>query len=367
MGDLCMQESTKDAKMLNHIFTGNIYIFHAFDVGDDINLEQIEKNSSIKTVPLALSKYFKNYHIPLGVALPNSQQSPYIMSCKVHNFGTISLSYKISFKDTLENIRKEINALDFEYYEQSLQDVKSIYALIKESITKAHFYQTRSSYVVIQVDPELEINITYLKEQFGAIIASALRFEMQSLSEYQKNEILESAVGYFRGELIIIDTYASFLYDADYVELLDFFEFANIQLLELRYFDRVLDQQLNLIYEGRVGKVPLTAYFPFIGAISSDPVDFLGKLKADISVITERLEGSIKIAGEPYYSEIYDILIDRLDLKNWKEAIDRKLEIIKDVQLVYQHKIDSIKEDTLSTLIIILIFIELVVALLRSH
>ena len=28
-----------------------------------------------------------------------------------------------------------------------------------------------------------------------------LRFETESLSEYQKNEILESAIGYYRGDL----------------------------------------------------------------------------------------------------------------------------------------------------------------------
>ena len=51
----------------------------------------------------------------------------------------------------------------------------------------------------------------------------------------------------------------------------------------------------------------------------------LRKLKADISVITERLESSIKIAGEPYYSEIHNLLADKLDLKNWHDGIDRKL------------------------------------------
>ena len=66
--------------------------------------------------------------------------------------------------------------------------------------------------------------------------------------------------------------------------------------------------------------IPLSAYFPFIGVFAADPITSLGKLKADISVITERLEGSIKLAGEPYYSELYALLIDKLDLKNWNKA-----------------------------------------------
>lgn len=81
-------------------------------------------------------------------------------------------------------------------------------------------------------------------------------------------------------------------------------------------------------------------------------------------MITERLEGSIKLAGEPYYSEFYHLLMKKLDIQAWQESIDRKLEIIKDVQLVYQHKTDVIRENVLEILIVTLIAIELVIGIL---
>lgn len=359
-----MQGSTVKDQKSSKIFSGNIYIFHAFDVGDDISLEKIERAAHIKKVPLALSKYFKSYHIPLGIELPERTKENYSVSCKIHNFGAVSLTYKIQFNDTLENLRRDINALGFQFHEQSTHDIKQVFGSIKDYITKAHFYQTRSSYTVVQIMPEPEISIPTIKEQYGGTIVSILKFETQTMAEYQKNEILESAVGYFRGDLIIIDTHATFLYDAEYEELLDLFEFANIQHLELRYFDRVLDTQLNAIYEGRVGKkIPVSAYFPFIGVFAPDPTAILGKLKADISVITERLEGSIKLAGDPYYSELYQLLSTKLDIPNWYLSINRKLDIIKDVQSVYQHKTDAIREHILSILVVILIFIEIIVGI----
>ena len=43
--------ATEQEKMLdNDVFTGNIYIFHAFDIGDEINLEKV-KESSVVSVP----------------------------------------------------------------------------------------------------------------------------------------------------------------------------------------------------------------------------------------------------------------------------------------------------------------------------
>jgi len=356
------QLSSTENGRTDHIFSGNIFIFQAFDFGDDINLEKIQESGVLITRALTLSKYFKNYHIPLVVELPNN--APNCFSAKIQNFSAVSLTYKIPFNDTLDNVRKQLDSLNNKYQEQSIVDAGEIYKKIKDYITKPNFFHIRSTYVVIQVDPQPNvIDTVMLKEAYGSLIASALRFETQSLSEYQKNEILESAVGYYRGDFIVIDTESAFVYDAEYGEILDFFEFANIQALELRYYDRVLDQQLNIIYEGKTNSVPLTAYLPFIGTMSKGRVDELGKLKVDISVITERLESSIKLAGESYFFDIYSILEEKLGLKTWRDAIDKKLAIISSISSVLQKRIDSVREDMLTTLIIILIFIELLIGL----
>lgn len=354
-----------DNRAAEHIFEGSLYFFHAFDVGDDINLEKVKSSGQVTLQPLLLSKFFKNYHLPLGIELPEKQPTSTCMSAKIHNFGAISLIYRVQFKDTLQNVRKDLERLDNIYSEQSLIDVESIFKKISPYIAKSHFFHTRSSYVLIQVEPQPELlDAMKVKEIFGGIIASTIRFETETLSEIQKNEILTTAIGYFRGDLVVIDTDATFLYDDEYQDLVDVFEFANIQHLELRYFDRTLDQQLNYIYEGKVRKVPLTAYFPFIGTLSKGPVENLDKLKVDISVIAERLEGGIKLAGEPYISELYSLLMEKRELKNLKDAIDKKLDIIKDVLSVLQHKTEAIREDMLTVSIIVLICIELVIGVL---
>ena len=353
---------TSSATSGEHIFTGNLYFFHAFDVGDDISLERIKSSGEFIIRPRSYSKYFKNYHIPLDVQSTDEQS---YVSAKIHSFGALSFIYKIPFTDTLENVRRELDMLDNKVEQQSMLDVEVVFKKIKRHINKPHFFHTRSAYVLVQVDPQPDLDTIKLKDTYGSIIASTLRFETESLSEYQKNEILATAIGYFRGDLIVVDTDGAFVYDDEYDESLDFFEFANIQHLELRYFDRILDQQLNAVYEGRARKVPFTAYLPFVGTLAKGPIDDLGKMKVDISVITERLEGSVKLAGEPYYSELYGLLIEKRDLKNWKDAIDRKLGILQDILESLQHKTEAIREDMLTVSIIVLIFIELMIGILN--
>jgi hypothetical protein len=350
-----------------YTFSGNIYIFQAFDVGDDINFSKVQQLRSLNVIPRNWPKYFKNYHIPLSIQLP--QHTPdthsHLASCNLYSFGALSLTYKIPFSATLEGIRKRFSEISSEYLEKSVTDCDAVYKNIQTAITKPHFFQTRSSYIVMQVDRQHDIPIDSLQKHCGNTIASTLRFETEFLSEYQKNEILDSAIGYFRQDLIIIDVDAAFVYDDEYVDLLGLFEFANVQQLELCYFDRLLDTKLNQIYEGEVRPFPITAYLPFIGMLMSDPIAQLGKLKADISVITERLDSSIKLAGEPFFAEIHEELVEKFDIKNWRDSIDRKLRIVEDIQKVHQHRIDITREDMLSVLVILLIFIELVLGILK--
>lgn len=349
-----------------HIFSGNILILWAYDIGDDINLQKVEESSDIIKMPLQLPKHFKQYNVPLAIELPHPHTHSRCIGSKIHNFGVISLTYKIPFTDTLENLRVNCTEFANKYQQQSALDAQSIYKKIEPFVTQPKFFQMCTSYVIIQIDPQpTTLDLTQLQKEYGSTIASTLRFETEILSEFQKNEILDSAIGYFRGSLIVIDVDAAFVYEEDYHDIIDLFEFANIQQLELRFFDRLLDHQINTIYERKETRLSWGAYLPFIGAFFSDPVGQLKKLKADISVITERLESSIKIAGEPYYSEIHNLLEEKLDLKSWHDGIDRKLRIVEDVQTLFQQKIDTAREDLFSVLIIILIFVEVMFGILR--
>jgi hypothetical protein len=348
------------------LFSGNIIIFHAFDVGDDINIEKVSATKDVVKIDTSLPKYFRKYHVPVNITLPDASEGSRCTGSKIYRFGALSLTYKIPFhNDTLENLRKNLDSLYNSSREQSVIDAQKVFSKIQQNISKPRFYHTNATYIVIQVDQKDTLDATVLQREFGSTITSMLRFETQTLSEEQKNDILSSAIGYFRGDLVIVDTDVSFVYDTDYEETMDLFEFANIQQLELHFFDRALDQKLNFIYDNPPAKLKLRNYLPFVSTLESDPINVLSKLQVDISVIIERLESSVMLSGEPYFAELYELLMARLELKSWRASVDRKLSIIKDVQSNYQNRVDANREDMLTVLIIILIFIELMVGVLN--
>src|SRR5688500_266385 len=114
----------------DHIFSGNILILWAYDIGEDINLEKVEESHDVIKTPLHLPKHFKQYNIPLAIELPHPHQHSYCISSKIHSFGALSLIYKIPFNDTLENVRLNCTELANKYQQQSVFDARSIYKKI---------------------------------------------------------------------------------------------------------------------------------------------------------------------------------------------------------------------------------------------
>lgn len=346
------------------MFSGNIYIFHAFDVGEDINLDKIKQSADLRVLPPTLSRYFKNYQVPLNIEFAESVEVQKYRSIKINDFGVISVSYQIPFESSLENLRTQLGVIDNAYQDYANIDVQGVFKLINPHIKQANFFNQHTDYTLIQVDFDVQLDTREFKDRYGATIASLLRFETETLSDYQKQDILETAIGYYRGDLIIIDSEAAFVYDEEYQELLDLFEFSNIQHLELMTFDQVLAKRLNQLYERKGALVQKRQYIPVIG-LPRNPVADLGRLKVDISVISEQIQNSIMLAGEPYLTEIYTLLSEKLDLNGWKSAITSKLEIIKDVHNVYYNRLLAIRSEILEVLIIILIFMELVMAIFK--
>jgi len=347
-----------------HIFSGVIYLVYAFDIGDDINLDAARKCPSIRTLQRDWPKYLKSYHKPLLIDVTHSEVPIKAKHINLHHYGALSMIYPVAFTGTLTSLRNTLNDVDAQYQKQSVADAHQIFKKIEKNIGQPKFFHQRNAYLVMTINPDAKVPAQKLREEYGGLIASTLRFEKTNISSYQVEDILESATGYYRDDLVIIDTEAAFAYDHQAHDLLDFFELAITQQLELRYFNHLLDRKLDEVYNGILQQPSFKNCLPFIGTMY-DPIGELSKLKVDISVITERLGSSIKTVGEVYYSEIYDLLAEKLELNELRESVEKKLSIVREIRTIYQSKVNSIREDILSVLVIILIFIEVLVGLFK--
>jgi len=295
------------------------------------------------------------------------QESPENLFNKVYHFGVISFCYRIPFRGSLEQLKLNLIEVKQEFDKKSEEDAQNAFERIKPVIEHPHFYNIKNNYFAVHVNPRSDrMESTEFKEKYGSKIASLLRLEVKGLSEYQTDDILNSAIGYYGQDLVIVDNEGAFVYDDEYFEQIEFFESVNVEQLELQYFDRVIDERLNHFYRQSSFKLPLSAYIPLVNRNVDSPGSRLAKLRVDISVVTERLEGSIKLVGDAYYSRLYALLTEKLSIREWRDSIQRKLDIIKDLYQVHQDRMDIIHGEILEFTIILLILFEIVIPFIKK-
>jgi hypothetical protein len=361
---------------INNKFAGNILLLYAFDFGDEIDLTTIKNKSILEPFEVPLSSYFKNYRVPFSFKLSQDCASidegrgsitgtGCILS-KLYHFGALSLCYQIPFNENFDDLKSKLIEIKREYDVKSEIDARNVFNKISSLLKKPRFFNLKTDYSAVQVTPLPEKIVPEdFKDLYGAKIASLLRLEIKTLSDYQIDQILSSSTGYYGQDLIIIDSKAAFIYDNEYLEPLEFFESSNVQMLELQYYDRLIDDRLTYFYGQQSYKVPFRAYLPLMGERFDSTISRLANLKVDISVITEQLENSVKMTGDAYYLNFYALLVEKLYLKDWRDSINRKLQIIQDLNTIYQERLDTIHEETLTIVVIILIAFEAFIAFMR--
>ncbi|MEW6720316.1 MAG: hypothetical protein AB1346_07705, partial [Thermodesulfobacteriota bacterium] len=128
-------------------------------------------------------------------------------------------------------------------------------------------------------------------------IARLLTLQEGKFSEAAVAEILRSPIRYFDNDLFVADWSASFAYDPKFQDTLEVLEFLNVQLLELRFFDRVLLEAID----ATAGELrPRRRLFHILHDPYEKPMHKLSQISTDVSLVRERIYNSLKLAGDAY-------------------------------------------------------------------
>ena len=110
----------------------------------------------------------------------------------------------------------------------------------------------------------------------------------------------------------------------------DLLEFATAHLLELRYYDALLDRELHRIYdEIEAGGSPIANIFTRRYRKLQRRT---AALLLELSEMTERLENAVKIVGDFYLARLYQAAVRRVPgLPAWQETVLRKQRLLAEV------------------------------------
>jgi hypothetical protein len=171
-------------------------------------------------------------------------------------------------------------------------------------------------------------------------IAGALLGERRTVSIGARRHLLSERFSYFDDDLAVLTWNAALIVEPvpEDTDVQFVLEFANAQLLELRYYDAILDEELPRTYDeiasARRG-------FHLLGRRYSRLLAVLQARVADATEAVERAENALKVTDDVYLARIYAAALEIFRGRSWRQGIDQKVAIIRDAYTMLKRRVAS--------------------------
>lgn len=289
------------------------------------------------------------------------------VSARLFDFGVLSVRLQVAgprdatweaftaFGNAVEDAKGELAAV-------ARQHARLLTERVREAIERPQLAPVEEDYIVFRID-----GVRGAAVPDDADIPPLLLNERRPLSADARRELLPHRFSYYADDLAIL-TWENALVvdpapgetDVEYV-----LEFANAQLLELRYYDALLDAELPKMYDRaartRAGRLPFLRRG--YGRLLAD----LQAQVADSTEIVERVENALKVTDDVYLARIYASALEIFRGRAWRSGIDRKLGIIRETYSMLNSEAQVSRSEVLEMTIILLIVFEIVMAFVNPH
>ncbi|HKM61450.1 MAG TPA: hypothetical protein VJY39_03065 [Acidisphaera sp.] len=188
--------------------------------------------------------------------------------------------------------------------------------------------------------------------------------EMRALSDAARAEVLRNRFGYYTDDLTVLTWDRAFLLEPrGETDVLDVLEVANAQLLEMRYYDELLDDELPRMYD-LVEAARRTA-----SLLSARRFAHLARrlytLVAEATELAERVDNALQVTEDVYLARIYAAALNLFRVPEVNAAVNRKLALIRDTYTALYDEALSGRSELLEVLIVLLIIAEIALAIWR--
>lgn len=290
---------------------------------------------------------------------------------RIFDFGVLSLQLEISGTDEMPWDA----FVEFAAMLEGSPDVVALFAreldILREriapAIERASLAPVREEYSVFRISGLRQRNggaVNSHDALTDARLAPLLLGEPRKLAPEALRDLLTHRFSYYADDLVVL-TWENALVvepatndrDVEYI-----LEFANAQLLELRYYDAVLDAELPAMYD-RVAHARSMSRLPTrrFHAVLAD----LQTRIADVTEPVERADNALKVTDDVYLARVYGAALDLFRAETWRRGIERKLEIFRSTYAMLNDEAQSARAELLEVAIVVLIVAELVLGLMR--
>lgn len=333
------------------VLRGRCRHFFAYDVGQAIDLEACARLLGRPARPGGLRherlapEHFQFEPPPLRI--PGPEDGPEVA---IFDFGAISLAYASPLQGSAEELAL-LDAGTAALAADARRRVEGLLSRVAGTVAGMALAPFVEDYVLLEVEAfEPRMQPRALLGRHAAELARILRSEPGELSEDEVADALGARISYGPDDLTLVDWNGALVFGPGADDTGAVLEFANVQLLELRFLDDRLDRALDGAYEGMGPRVR----FP-LRVASRVHMARIGRMQVDAAILYERVRHALKLLGDQFLARLYRIAATRFHLAEWEASIRRKLETIESI---YQKTFDRAaanRMELLEWLIIVLI------------
>lgn len=362
---------------------GEIIGHRLFDVCDSIDLEKAEdlwtrqfgaktsRSRLSKTPAKAVAFDVPPVVLPLGlVRIPlDETRVEAEATARIYDFGVVALALRVPAESlSWAEFITLTNAVDKAVGPVSGTDIwagllQRVCTGLSPVLIRPNSSQLEEDYLIAVVRQWSEPvkTVEFLQR---VDLAPVLSGELTPLSESAQRDLLKQRFSYYEDDLVVLTWDRAFIYeprgDSDVCDIL---EVANAQLLELRYYNALLDDELPRMYDlvkQTRRTVDLLAARRF-GNLARK----LYTLVAEVTELTERVDNALQITEDVYLARVYMAAVETFRVPPVQAGVERKLSIVRDTYRALYEEASSVRAELLEATIVLLIVFEIVMAFVR--
>jgi hypothetical protein len=358
---------------------GSVLVLIQFDVCEEIRLDELRKIFGARTAEASFKHQAPGY---VRYQRPPVEESlePLILESgerlegqiKYYDYGVVSLVFELPFSggwDTLVQLScrwtsdTNFEALASRVVRQKLE--RAAPALVKPYKDKPYASQEgggewlQEDYFIFHVREIAGApSANDLLAANGDQISQVVRGEMATLSDGERQEILQSRISYYPNDLAVIGWNAAFIYDdpAGAETAIQLLQYANSQLLEFRHYDELLTKELEDVYDFLdAGGTGLWGRWRTARAASK-----LHTVLLDVNELTERADNAIKFLSDMFSARLYKLCAAKVGVPDYKDLVKEKLQTAEDLYRFMVDQFNQSRAFVLELMVVVILIIELV-------
>jgi hypothetical protein len=192
----------------------------------------------------------------------------------------------------------------------------------------------------------------------GGELVQLIRGETTALAPKSIDEALEVSLSYYPSDLVVIGSHGSVVYDGaeDALAVTQILEYAKMQLLEFRYYDRFMSRVLADFYTALERKRnALLSRF----SLPREAQRF-NTIRLDVMDLTERIDNAIKFVSDIYYARVYRLAAGRMGVQDYRNLVEQKLHTFEELYDSMVDRFNETRSFVLEVLIAILAVLDVI-------